>query len=342
MALPVETAPNVAKMTRAQKLAALLVILGPDSAAQVLRDLDEHQVTAVTAAMAALPPLSPETQAGVLAEFSDLAVQVTTAVRGGIEFAQNSLEKALGASRAAEFLDRVAPGRTNKSSMQQLAEKEPRQIFTALRGEQPQAVALAVSFLEPKKASDVLNLFEPDVREQIVERLATLGPTPTEVVETLGRIAVQRMGVSHTRTFNQTGGVHITATFLNAMQRDASRAVLDSLNNRNPELTAAIRNKMFTFDDLVRLDTAALQKILREVDSRNLAVALKSASDTVKAKLLSGLSKRAAEALNEEISFLGKIKPKEIEAAQLGVIAVVRRLESEGQIELSEDSPENA
>ena len=201
---------------------------------------------------------------------------------------------------------------------------------------------MTVSFLNPKKASQVLDFFAPEIRGQIVERLATLGPTPTEVVETLGRIAVKRIGISVVRTFNQTGGVQPEATLLNAMNKDTSRALLDALNNRNPELTTAIRNKMFTFDDLVRLDVAALQKILREVDSRSLAVALKGASDKVKTKLLSGLSKRAAEALNEEISFLGKIKPKEIEVAQLSIIEIVRRLEGEGQIELNEEATENA
>jgi flagellar motor switch protein FliG len=341
MAPALDVSPEVAKMTRAQKLAALLIILGPDSGAQILKDLDDQHVTAITSAMAALPTLSQDMQQEILAEFSDMAVHVTTALRGGIEFAQNTLEKALGSSRASEFLDRVAPGRATKSSVLLLAEKEPRQIFGAIRNEQPQAIALAVSFLEPKKASEVLNFFAPEVRDQIIERLATLGPTPTEVVEILGRIAVKRIGVNMVRTFNQTGGVQPTATLLNAMNKDTSRALLDALNNRNPELTAAIRNKMFTFEDLVRLDVAALQKILREVDSRNLAIALKGASEKVKTKLLSGLSKRAAEALNEEISFLGKIKPKEIEAAQLSIIQVVRRLEGEGQIELNEET-ENA
>ena len=334
---------EVSQLNRVQKLAAVLVILGPETAGQILKDLDESQVTAVTAAMAVLPPLNPELQNQLLQEFSALAVDAVTAVRGSVEIAQGALERAVGSTRAAEILDQVAPGRTTKSAIQQFAEKEARQIVAALKSEHPQTAALVVSHLAPKKATEVLALFADELREQIVERVALLQPTPVEVVEVVGRHLLARVGVTAVRNFSHLGGVQPTATFLNAMPKNDSQAILAALESRNPDLTAAIRNQMFTFDDLMRLDVAALQKVLREVDSRALAVGLKSASDRLRAHLLSGLSKRAAESVQEEMGFLGKIKPKEIEMAQLGIIGIVRRLEGAGEIELADlGAAENA
>ena len=324
-------------MNRPQKLAALLVLLGPDTAGQILKDLEEKQVAAVTGAMAALPALSDEVQREVIREFAAVAVDAITAVRGSVEMAQIALERAVGSSRASEILDRVAPGRAAKSAMQHFIEKEPRQIFAALKTEQPQTIAIVISHLAPKKAGEVLGLFPEETRQHVVERMATLAPTPVETVEVVGRLLLKRVGTPIVRSFTQIGGLQPAATVLNAMPRDHSKALLAALETSNPELTVAIRNQMFTFEDLIRLDVAALQKILREVDSGALAIALKSCSDRLRTHLLSGLSKRAAESVKEEIGFLGKVKPKEIEAAQMGIIEVVRRLESSGDIELIQE-----
>jgi flagellar motor switch protein FliG len=181
-----------------------------------------------------------------------------------------------------------------------------------------------------------LSQLRDEIRDPVIERLATLGPAPIEVLEKLGELLARKVSIKSTRGVSQTGGLKPAATVLNAMKKDLSKTILASLGQRNPELCTAIRNKMFTFEDMIILDKAALQKILREVDSRTLATALKTASETLKTKLLSGLSKRAAEAVNEEIGFLGPLKPKDIEVAQLSVIEIVRRLEDAGEIDLGE------
>jgi flagellar motor switch protein FliG len=331
------TALDVTKLTRSQKLAALLIVLGPDSAVEMLRGLGESEVAAVTTAMAGLPVIDQRLQREILREFSDLAVTATTGVRGGVEFAQSTLEKALGASQARNFMGRISPGGTAGSVIYELVEKDAKQLFNALKSERPQAIALVASFLDRKKASELLAMFSHETRAEIVERLAMLGPTPVAVVETLGGMLLKRIGTHATMPFNQTGGVQPTATVLKAMQRDASKALIEALEKRNPELGRSIRNQMFTFDDVARLDVAALQKVLREVDARTLAIALTSASESLKAKILSGLSKRAAEAINEEMGFLGKVKAKEVEMSQMSIIEIVRRLEADGQIEISEE-----
>jgi flagellar motor switch protein FliG len=337
------TAPttfDVAKLNHVQKLAALLVILGPEAAAEMLKGFDQREVVDIMAAMMALPVIDQASQQAVLAEFSEVAVAATTVLRGGVEFAQTTLERAVGPAQARQIMGRVAPSQSANSPIHQIVEREPLQIFNALKTEQPQTIALVLSFLRPKKASAVLNLLTDETRDQVVERLATLGPTPVEVVETVGELLLKKMGTTVATTFNETGGVPPAANLLKALGRDAGNVVLAAIENRNPELGQSLRKQMFRFEDIAKLEVADLQKILREVDSRTLATALKPVADAVKTKILSGLSKRAAEALEEEISFLGKIKAKDVDVAQMAVIDIVRRLESSGQIEIESEAAE--
>jgi flagellar motor switch protein FliG len=276
----------------------------------------------------------------ILAEFSEVAVAATTTLRGGVEFAQTTLERALGPGQARQILGRIAPSQAANSPIRQIVEREPLQIFNALKTEQPQTIALVLSLLQPKKASAILKFLADDIRDQVIERLATLGPTPVEVVETVGELLLKKMGTTAATAFNETGGVPPAAKLLKALGRDASNVVLAAIENRNPELGQSLRKQMFRFEDIAKLEVADLQKILREVDSRTLATALKPVADTVKAKILAGLSKRAAEALEEEISFLGKVKAKDVDVAQMAIVDIVRRLEASGQIEVEAEAAE--
>jgi flagellar motor switch protein FliG len=332
---PLTAEVNIDQMTKEQKLAALLVILGPDNAAQILKTLDEDVLQKVLDELARMPLITQELQQDILAEFSDVAVLAGSALRGGVGFARTALERAVGTTRSTNLLERIAPGHAATSFMQQFSEKDPTQIFNALRDEQPQIAALTVSFLPAVKASQVLAQFKPEQRERIIERIATLRPTSAEVVERLGETLVARIGTGAVQSFSQSGGVKSTAALLNAMDREASKSLLVALEKRNPELGQAIRQKMFTFADLIKLDVSALQLVMREIDPRTLAMACKGAGDALKAKLLSAISKRAAEGVNEEISMLGRVKLRDIEAAQMAIIEAVRRLEESGDIELN-------
>jgi len=325
---------ETSKFTKVQKLAALLIMLGPDSAAAILRNLDEHELETVSAEMAKMSLLSHEVQAEILQEFTEVALSASTSLRGGVDYTQNALEKALGLFKATNVITRVAPTRAPVAAMQQIMDLEPRQIFNLIKHEQPQAIALIVSYLVPEKAAQVLSMLQAGLREQAIERLATLAPTPIEVVEKIVEVINLKLGSKHTRAFNQTGGVKAAASLLNALDKGTSKTLLMSIEERNPELGQAIRQKMFTFEDISVLDPASLQKILREVDMRDLAVALKTASEQLKAALLNCISKRAAETVAEEMSFMGPLKLRDIEAAQYRIIEVVRKLESEGEIDL--------
>lgn len=328
-------------MTKMQKLAALLIILGRDNAAGILKNLDENELEGVTSEMAKITMISAELQTEILREFTEVAVQASTSLRGGMEFAQASLEKALGPFKASSIMGRVVPQRAPVAAMQHILDLEARQIFNLIKTEQPQTIALICSYLPAEQASELMGLLRNDLRDQVIEKLATLAPTPIEVVERVVAVITRRLGASkQSRSVSQTGGVKSAADLLNAMDKNLSKTLLMSLEERNPELGQAIRQKMFTFEDLNGLDTSAVQKVLREVDMRDLAVSLKTASEQLKGTLLGCISRRAAETVNEEISFMGPLKLRDIEGAQMRIIEVVRRLEGEGEIELGDSKEE--
>ena len=326
---------EVAKMSKLQKLAALLIVLGPDSAAQILKNLDEHEIETVSLEMSKLTVINQEMQRDILREFTDVAVQASTAILGGVNFTKTALEKSVGVFRASDIIGRVAPARMPLAAMQQIIDMDARQLFNLLKQEQPQTIALMLSYLSPEKSSQLLMLLRGELRDQVVERLATLAPTPVEVLERIVEVLNQKAGVKPTRALSQTGGLKNAADLLNSIDKNISQSMLMDLEKRNPELGQAIRQKMFTFEDLALLDSGSLQKVMREVDMRDLAVALKTASPKLKSVLLSVISKRAAETVNEEISFLGPLKKRDIEASQLRIIDSVRQLETEGEIDLS-------
>lgn len=330
---------NFEQMNKLQRFAALLIILGPETAANILRQLEPAELEAVTMEMSKLPFLSQECQHDVLREFSALAIQATAGVFGGLKFVHSVLEKSVGAFRASDVLNKVSPA-TNRPSipaLQNLLDLEARPLANLLKHESPQVIALVVSYLSPERASRVLAELPEAQREHVVERLATLAPAPVESIERLAAALNQRIGTAKpSRPPSLTGGVTSAAGMLNAMDREAAANILNSLEARNPDLTQSIRNKMFTFEDLATLDTPSLQKILREVDLRDLAMSLKSASDRVKGRMLGSISKRAAETVNEEISFMGNVRAKDGDAARQRIIEAMRKLETAGEIDLNE------
>jgi len=233
-------------------------------------------------------------------------------------------------------LGRVVTTRATTGAMQVIAEMDPRHILNLIREEQPQTVAFVISHLAPEKAAQLLGLLRPEQRDQVIERLATLAPTPVEVAEKVVEVLNAKMGVKQTRALTQTGGVTTAADLLNSIDKTLSRSLLTTLEERNPELCQAIRKKMFTFEDLLHLQSQTIQRIMRETDMRDLTLALKKSSEPLRKLLLSAISRRAAETVQEEMAFMGHVKLREVEAAQFRIIDVVRKLEADGEVELYE------
>ncbi len=332
-----ETAEENAPLSKTQKLAALLVMLGPESGAAVLRQLQPREVEAISREMARFNLITHEQQMEILEEFSGVAVAASTSVCAGVDVTRNTLEKAVGSFKASDILGRVVPSSAPVGgTIQTIADMEPRNLFNLIRAEQVQTITFVTSYLPPEKAAQVLSLLPEDQRAQVVERLATLAPTPVEVVEKVMDVLNAKLGVKQTRAMTHAGGVTTAADILNAMEKGASRTLLGSIEERNPELSVAIRKKMFMFEDLLLLAPQSIQRIMREIEMRDLTLALKKASEPLKKLLLSNISRRAAESIQEEMEYLGHVRLRDVEAAQFRIIDAVRKLEAEGEIDLDE------
>jgi flagellar motor switch protein FliG len=337
-----EAAVEPGALNKTQKLAALLVMLGTESAAVILKQFQPREIEAISREMARFNLITRDQQQDILMEFSSVAVAASTSVSAGVDVTRNTLEKALGSFKAGDVLGRVTSTRAPVGAMQSIAEMDPRHIFNLLRDEKVQAITFIISHLPPEKAAQVLNLLRPEQRDQVIERLATLAPTPVEVGEKVVDVLNAKLGIKQTRALTQTGGITSVADLLNAMDKTVSRTLLTNIEGRNPDLSQAIRKKMFTFEDLLSLEAPYIQRIMREIDMRDLTVALKKVSEPLKRLLLSNISRRAAATVQEEMAFLGHVKMRDIEAAQFRIIDAVRKLEAEGEIELdTSKSPES-
>ncbi|HUA39702.1 MAG TPA: flagellar motor switch protein FliG [Candidatus Sulfopaludibacter sp.] len=340
MAATLDIPPDAAEngvLNKTQQLAALLVMLGSESAAVVLKQFQPREIEAISREMARFNLITREQQQDILSEFSDVAVAASTSVSAGVEVTRNTLEKALGSFKASDVLGRVVSARAPVgNAMQAIADMDPRHIFNLVRAEQVQAITFIISHLPPEKAAQVMNLLRPEQRDQIIERLAMLAPTPVEVAEKVVAVLNAKLGVKQTRAMSQTGGVTTAADVLNAMDKTVSRTLLASIEERNPDLSLAIRKKMFTFEDLLLLPGPAIQRIMREIEMRDLTLAFKKASEPLKKLLLSNISRRAAESVQEELAYLGHVKLRDVEAAQFRIIDAVRKLEAEGEVDLDD------
>ena len=325
-------------LNASQKLAAFLVIMGEDAAAEIVKNFDDNERELVCAEMANLPLLDSQQQGEVLQEFTEMAVEARSGISGSVDFTRSVLEKSVGLFKAAEIIGRVGTARTSVASMQQIIDLDSTSITNLLKEEDAQTIALVLSYLSAAKGSEVLMGLPERQREIVVEKLATLESTPIEVVETLGDVLSSKVGERVSRALNQTGGEKSAAAVLNAMSKDDRKKLLDNIDERQPDLVRSIRMKMFTFDDLQTLDVKTMQKIMREVDAGQLAIALKAATTTLRDAMLGALSKRAAENVYEEIEGLpDNLSMRAIESSQNGIIDVVRQLETEGEISLESD-----
>ncbi len=324
------------KLTQVQKLAAFLLLLEPANATTIMKNLDEHLLESVAAEMTNLPIVPQHLQGEILREFSEMAVEAAAGVAGGADLTHKLLEQSVGLFRASEIMSRVSSVRPPVPAIQNIIDMDPRRIFNLLRHEQPQTIAMLLSYLTPEKSASVLELLRPEIRDQILERIATLSPTSADVVEDVVDVLYRNSGGQRVRLVNKTGGAKVAAQVLNALPKNISKAIITSLGERNAELTEAVRQKMFTFEDLSRLEVRSLQKIMQTVDMRTLTIALRAANEQVRETLLGAISKRAADNVRDELQLLEPLKLKEIEAAQLEIVNSARQLESEGEIDLNE------
>ena len=329
------------KLSRQQKLAVFLIVVGPDAAAEVLKHLDDATIELLCREMSTFPMIPEIVQKQVMEEFGGLVAQSVNASLGGLPYAQRTLEIAKGDFKASAIIGRVGPVGTSVDVVKDISEMEGRQIYNLIKAEQPQTISFVLSYLDTAKASEVFSLLSPELREDVVERLGTIESTSLDLVSKIVRALGKHFDSKARPSFHRSGGVRAVADLLNELDKDMSKSLLGRLEERNAQLGAAIRKKMFSFEELSRLQPADLQRVLREVDSANLGVSMKSASTALREKIYASISKRAAESLREEIDLLGPVRLKDVETAQDAIIQVVRRLEEEGAITLDSEGSES-
>lgn len=326
------------KLARPQKLAVFLIVAGPEVAAEVLRHFEDSDVELICREMGQFTVVPEAARLAALQEFTPVIGEGMACTLGGVDYARRTLELSRGEYKASLLLNRVGAEGVNTSTevMSDIAEMEGRQIYNLLKEEQPQTVAFLLSHLVSSKAAEVFMMLSPDTREEVIERLGTIESTPRDLVAKIVRNLSRHVSGKGNQTYQVSGGVRSVADLLNHLDKDNSKNLLGRIEERNSVLGSAVRRKMFSFEDIRRLSSADLQRVLREVDSSHLAVSMKSATESLRESIYGAISKRAAESLRDEIAMLGPVRLKDVEVAQDAIIQVVRRLEEDGSITLGD------
>lgn len=322
------------KLTGKEKAAILLISLGPEASAQVFKHLSDEEIEELTLQIASLRKIEPEIRERVLNEFDGMMQAQEYIEQGGISYAREVLEAALGKERARVIMERLTA--TLQVRPFDFARRtEPTQILNFIQNEHPQTIALVLAYLKPEQASLILSALPPERQVDVAKRLATLDRTTPEVLEDIESTLEQRLSAYEVHDYTVAGGIDAAVEILNHVDRATEKTIMEALEEDDPELAEEIRKRMFVFEDIVNLDDRAIQLIIREVESRDLALALKIASEEVSDRIYRNMSKRAASLLKEDIDYMGPVRLRDIEEAQSRIVAVVRRLEEAGDLVIS-------
>lgn len=325
---------TVNSITGAQKAAILLIALGTEAASKVLKSLRDDEVERVTIEIARMRNVSSEVVEAVLVEYRDLGMAHDYLAQGGVTFARDALQAALGPRRAEEIMMRVEAA-MEVSAFHLLQTVETSQLTNFLQNEHPQTAALILSHLNPRKSADIIAALQADHQHEIIYRLATMGKTSPELLRDIEEVIRQQLGSVIGTELSVTGGIEAVATILNNTSRQAERSIMEAIRNRDPELAGQIKNLMFVFDDLAHISDRDMQRILIEVDQKDLALAMRAASGELKEKLLRNISERAAESIKEELDLMGPVRVSDVDEAQRRIIEIAQALEEQEEIVLS-------
>jgi flagellar motor switch protein FliG len=321
-------------LTSAQKAAVLVVSLGRETAARVLSYLAEEEIEQLTFEMVNLGSVTADVRRYVLEEFRSIIDAQEAITMGGAEFAQQVLAEALGAEKAAEVISRLtAMLKVNPFEFARSA--DPSQIVTFIQDEHPQTIALILAYLKPEQSAAVLGGLPQEVQADVARRIATLGRTPPDVIRKVETVLERKMSTLLQEDFTLAGGVQALVDILGRVDRSTERSIFERLSEQAPELAEEVKNRMFVFEDIVSMDNRTIQQVLMEIETQDLALALKTASEEVRDAIFRNVSSRAAERLREDMEFMGPVRVRQVEEAQQRIVNVIRRLEDAGEIVLS-------
>jgi flagellar motor switch protein FliG len=318
-----------------RKAAILLISLGEQSSAEIIKDLPEEDVQRVSREIALISRIESEQAEQVLEEFNQLTMAGNFIVRGGFDYAKKVLMGAFPADTAKKLLDRLTKALgTDVVSLDVLQKADPQQLAKFIHSEHPQTIALVLSHLNPSQAAALLVSLPQNMRSDVALRMASLDQISPEIITKIAGIIGMKLKTLGEFSRESYGGVRAVAEMFNRLDSTSSKEILDTIETQDANLVATIRHLMFVFEDLLLIDQGGIKEILGKVDRKVLTIALKGTSDQLKEHILGCMSQRGAEMLREDMEALGPIKIKEVEAAQQQIIAIVRQLESEGTVSL--------
>lgn len=318
-------------LSGSQKAAILIVGLGTDVSAKVLKELNEIEIEKITVEVANLKDVSPKLETEVLKEVSQLIMAQQYINQGGVEYAKNLLESALGHSKAVEILKRLE-GSLKATGFARIKNIDPKQLINFIQNEHPQTISLILTQLAHSTAAQILADLDPELQAEVSLRMATMEKISPEIIGELEGVLEGQFEEVGTRDLSISGGTKTVAEILNLIETSTEKAILESIEAENPELAAEIKNLMFVFEDIILLDDRSIQRVLKDVETKDLAIALKAASDEVKEKVYKNVSERVGAMIQEEIEFMGPMRLSDVEAAQQRIVETIRRLQDEGQI----------
>ena len=317
--------------TGRQKAAIFRVTIGSEISAEIFKYLREDEIETLTFEIARLETIDAEQKETILQEFQELMIANQFISTGGIDFARELLEKSLGSQKAIDIINRLT------SSLQVrpfdfIRRTDPTHLLNFIQQEHPQTIALILAFLEPAKASIILQNLPNEAQSDVARRIATMDRTSPEVLREVERVLEKKLSTLSSEDYSAAGGVESIVEILNLVDRASEKQIIEQLEDEDPELAEEIKKRMFVFEDIVMLDDRSIQKVMREVDSQELAKALKSVDTEVQDKIFRNMSKRASGMLKEDMEYMGPVRLKDVEEAQQKIVSIIRHLEDTGEI----------
>ena len=317
-----------------QKAAILLIALGPEKSASIFKHLKEDEIEELTLEIANTRSVSPQTKESVLNEFYQVCLAQQYIAEGGIGYAKELLDKALGSDKAQEVITKLTAS-LQVRPFEFVRKTDPSQVLNFIQDEHPQTIAMILSYLSPAQSAMILGALTPEKQADVAKRIAKMDRTSPDVIKEVERVLERKLSSLINQDYTIVGGVDAIVGILNTVDRGTEKHIMGSLEIEEPELADEIRKKMFVFEDILLLDDRAIQRVLRDVDNNDLAVALKGANEEVQNVIFKNLSKRLAAMIREDMEFMGPVRMKDVEEAQQKIVGIIRKLEDSAEIVIS-------
>jgi flagellar motor switch protein FliG len=329
----------VDRVSGKKKAALLLLSLGKDVAVQVFKHLRETEVEELTLELTRIPRVAPKEQTAIIEEFFHTSKAQAYVSKGGLQYAKEILDQAMGTDKAGKIIDGLTSS-YQVMPFEFLEKADPTHVVRFIQEEQPQTIALILAYLEPRTAAQIISLLPESQQAEVARRIAVMDQTPPEVVRQIEDMLKEKLDSVVIQDFSSTGGIKALSEVISKVDRSTEKTILEHLSESDPELAEEIKKLMFIFEDVIKLDDRSIQRIMQEVDGKELSVALKTASEELKEKIYRNMSDRAVETLKEEMEYMGPVRVKQVEEAQQKIVFIIRNLEESGEIVVSRGGEE--